>query len=125
LDNFNKLTINNSLNTIQASQLIEKDVKACLFAVDTWDAPYITQLDKSKQAKLIAIDGQIPNYNRAYVDKSHYDNLDNHLGTFDSGVDVLSMQPILVATKEWVQKNSVVFYDIIQINRSFLKEDLK
>lgn len=125
LENFNKLTINNSLNAIAAAQVIETNDKACLFVVDTWDAPYITQLDKSKTAKLVSIDGKFDAYKRGFVDKSHYTNLDNYLGWFDEGVSVLTMQPVLVTTQQWIETNAIVFYDVLKLNKSFLKEDLK
>lgn len=124
---FNPLSIKNHRPTIEAAKLVETEDKSCLFAVDTWDAPYIMGLDASKKAQLVAIDRKSQYYKPVWVDKDHYINLTQpqFKGMWKTGTDSLAVEPTLVATKEWVEKNSVVFYDILMLNRQYLQKNLK
>lgn len=129
IDSFKSAKIDNTKSTVEASLLIGENKDTCLFAVDTWDAPYIKQLDNEGKSKLITIDVNLPNYNQSYLEKSKYTNLNNveswwRMFLF-GGTKVLTVTPVLVTTKTWIAQNAIVYYDVLMLNRQTLSTNIK
>jgi TRAP-type uncharacterized transport system substrate-binding protein len=135
---FNSLSTNNVANLskpklindkpiIAASLLVNDEKNSCMFAVDTWDAPYIMQLDKMNNTKIIPIDYKIDKYGTTRLDRLWYKNLiqSRFNGWWDSGTTTLSVNPKLVTTSLWAQKNPIILYDVLMLNKQFLIKELK
>lgn len=122
-------TINSSKPVIEAVDLLDKD--SCLFSMDTWNAPYISLLDKEDRARIVSFeDIEIKNYlntelyGNSYInltkkDKKHWWNSEK------PNVHTLAVTPVLVTTKQWIETNPGIYYDVLMLNRNFLKEEIK
>lgn len=119
--------LQNNFPTVSAADLVKNDNNACLFAVDTWNAPYVSELDKSNKVHLTPISKKASGYIDVVIDKHHYTNLtqSNYNGFFSDGTDSLAVEPVLVSTTEWVEKNKVVFYDVMMLNKQYLQDAVK
>lgn len=125
-----KALLDTSKAAIMASVTIESEDNSCLFVVDTADAPYIKQMAVSGKTKIVAFNDKVDGYSQSYVDDDLYKSLTNDkyaswLGLWSKGTPVLTVKPLLVTTSRWVQDNPAILYDVLMINKQFLKKDIK
>lgn len=111
---------------IIAANAIESEKDSCLFAVDTWDAPFIKQLDTSNKVQLVPI-ADVAGYQSVIVQKDHYINLTQKefTGWGWIGTETIAVTPTLITTKQWADANQVVVYDILMLNKKSLERSVR
>jgi len=134
---FGKTKVDDTKPVIAAANIVsEKDNKnSCLFTVDTFDAPFVRQMAETKSAYFVAFDTDVVNgYVRSYIDDNALNDVYKNLtqdkykswaAFWNKGTPVLSVPPVLVTTSSWSQNNPIVLYDIIELNKNFLKKELQ
>lgn len=127
---FGKNLLNNSKSTVQASTIVDENDKSCLFVVDTFDAPYVKQMATVKKSHLVAFPDDVSGYTKSYIDDNAYktltqDKYSSWLGFWSKGTPVLSVKPVLVTTDAWAQNNPVILYDVMMLNKQYLRTELQ
>lgn len=123
------VAINSSKPIIEASSNLDKS--SCIFTTDTLNAPYVKNLDKENNYRIIPIENiQIDTYKKSVIERNTYENLTKrvkkHWWNFEKqNLETLAVTPILVTTKQWIEINPSIYYDVILLNRNFLKQDVK
>lgn len=127
---FGKNIVNDTKPVIGAANTVDENDNACLFAVDTWDAPYIKQMAATKKSKLVAFTDDVKGYSKSYIDDDNYktltqDKYSSWFGFWSKGTPVLSVDAVLTTTATWEQNNPVALYDVFEINKQFLTSELQ
>lgn len=127
---WNKLNLNgfvrNDVPISDAASKLDNEKDACIFAVDTWNAPFIKQLDSKQVFHLVPIE-KVSGYLPVNLDQGHYSYLtqDKYKGWFSGGTDTVAVSPVLVTTKTWMDANQTVVYDIIISDKKDLQGTVK
>lgn len=118
--------VRNDMPIGDAAAKLDSTKDSCLFAVDTWNAPFIKQLDNKKEFHLVPI-LNTSGYQPVILDQGHYDTLtqNTYKGWFSGGTDTVAVSPVLVTTKSWMDANQTVVYDILISDKKDLQSTVK
>lgn len=129
-----KNKVDDTRPVIGAASIVTENDNACMFAVATYDSPYIRNLAKTNKAHFVAFPDKVDGYVNSYIDDNSLNNeyktlsqekYKSWFGFWSKGTPVLSVQPTLITTSTWAQNNPVVLYDVIELNKQYLKQELK
>ncbi len=126
----NSVKIDASLPISAAAQKILGDDKACVFAVVTPRAPFITSIDVKNKAVLVPIEKSdfkaSPTYPLAWVDSKYFKNLtqDRFMGFGDSGTNTVAVGTVVLTSSSWMEQNKML-YDLLVMESRNLQISLQ